>query len=64
LSALDIEREIIGLEYIAEAVVVGVEDEEYGQKVAAAIVQRKEVTIILAEDGCEDSILTNMRLRD
>ncbi|CAG9952986.1 unnamed protein product [Clonostachys rosea f. rosea IK726] len=42
LSALDIEREIIGLEYIAEAVVVGVEDEEYGQKVAAAIVQRKE----------------------
>ncbi|KAF5012776.1 hypothetical protein FDECE_1196 [Fusarium decemcellulare] len=41
LSALEIEREIIGLDYIAEAIVVGVDDEEYGQKVAVAVVQRK-----------------------
>ncbi|KAL4783290.1 hypothetical protein BJX76DRAFT_358153 [Aspergillus varians] len=37
LSALDIEREILGLDYIAEVMVVGVEDEEYGQRVAAAV---------------------------
>lgn len=44
LSALDIEREITGLDYTAETVVVGVEDEEYGQKVAAAVVLRKDVS--------------------
>ncbi|KIW94368.1 uncharacterized protein Z519_04344 [Cladophialophora bantiana CBS 173.52] len=38
ISALDIEREILGLEYVAEAMVVGVEDEEFGQRVAAAVV--------------------------
>ncbi|GES62412.1 acetyl-CoA synthetase-like protein [Aspergillus terreus] len=37
LSALDIERELLGLEYISEAMVVGVPDEEFGQRVAAAI---------------------------
>ncbi|KAL4945272.1 hypothetical protein BDV06DRAFT_219526 [Aspergillus oleicola] len=37
LSALDIEREILGLEYVSEAMVVGVEDEEFGQRVGAAI---------------------------
>lgn len=38
ISALDVEREILGLEYIAEVMVVGVEDEEFGQRVAAAVV--------------------------
>ncbi|KAL2833166.1 hypothetical protein BJY01DRAFT_259937 [Aspergillus pseudoustus] len=37
LSALDIEREILGLEYISEVMVVGVQDDEFGQRVAAAI---------------------------
>ncbi|CEN61091.1 hypothetical protein ASPCAL07757 [Aspergillus calidoustus] len=37
LSALDIEREILGLDYIGEVMVVGVEDEEFGQRVAAAV---------------------------
>ncbi|KAL2867250.1 uncharacterized protein BJX67DRAFT_381264 [Aspergillus lucknowensis] len=37
LSALDIEREILGLEYIGEVMVVGVDDDEYGQRVAAAV---------------------------
>lgn len=44
LSALEIEREILGLDYVAEAIVVGVDDEEYGQKVAAAIIIRKGVS--------------------
>lgn len=37
LSALDIEREILGLDYIGEVMVVGVDDDEYGQRVAAAV---------------------------
>ncbi|KAJ5404555.1 hypothetical protein N7509_004426 [Penicillium cosmopolitanum] len=37
ISALEVEREILELSYIAEATVVGVEDEEFGQRVAAAI---------------------------
>jgi len=43
ISALDIEREILGLEYVAEVMVVGVEDEEFGQRVAAAIVLRDDL---------------------
>ena len=38
ISALDIEREILGLECVSEVMVVGIEDEEFGQRVAAAIV--------------------------
>ncbi|KAH8811031.1 hypothetical protein F5884DRAFT_897531 [Xylogone sp. PMI_703] len=42
ISALDVEREILGLSYISEAMVVGVEDEEFGQRVAAAVVLKKQ----------------------
>lgn len=37
ISALDIEREILALPYVAEVMVVGVADEEYGERVAAAV---------------------------
>lgn len=37
ISALDIEREIMALPYIAEVMVVGVSDEEFGQRVAAVV---------------------------
>ncbi|KAJ5428801.1 AMP-dependent synthetase/ligase [Penicillium cf. griseofulvum] len=37
ISALDIEREILGLDYTSEVMVVGVEDEEFGQRVAATV---------------------------
>ncbi|PNS20451.1 hypothetical protein CAC42_5901 [Sphaceloma murrayae] len=40
ISALDVEREILSLPYIQEVMVVGVEDEEFGQRVAAAVVPR------------------------
>ena len=43
ISALDIEREILGLDYVAEVMVVGVDDEEFGQRVAAAIVLRDDI---------------------
>jgi acyl-CoA synthetase (AMP-forming)/AMP-acid ligase II len=37
ISALDIERECLSLPYVAEAMVAGVEDEEFGQLVGALI---------------------------
>jgi malonyl-CoA/methylmalonyl-CoA synthetase len=42
LSALDIEREILGLPYVSEVMVVGVPDEEFGQRVGAVICLRKD----------------------
>jgi malonyl-CoA/methylmalonyl-CoA synthetase len=50
ISALDIEREILGLPYVAEVMVVGVTDEEFGQRVAAAIsIQDEELTASFRE---------------
>jgi acyl-CoA synthetase (AMP-forming)/AMP-acid ligase II len=37
ISALDVERELLSLDVIDEAVVVGLEDEEWGQRVAAIV---------------------------
>lgn len=42
ISALDIEREILALPYIEEVMVVGVEDEEFGQRVAALVSLRQD----------------------
>jgi malonyl-CoA/methylmalonyl-CoA synthetase len=38
ISALDIEKEILGLDYVSEVMVVGVENGELGKRVAAAVV--------------------------
>ena len=43
ISALDIEKEMLDLDYISEAMVVSVEDRECGQRLAAAVVLRSEV---------------------
>lgn len=37
ISALDIEREIMALPYVAEVMVVGVPDDEFGQRVACTV---------------------------
>jgi malonyl-CoA/methylmalonyl-CoA synthetase len=51
LSALDIEREILSLPYISEVIVVGVTDEEFGQRVGAILsIQEEEIS----EDFCRD----------
>lgn len=42
ISALDIERELLALPYVAEAMVVGVADEEFGQRLAALISLQEE----------------------
>ncbi|KAI9708721.1 MAG: hypothetical protein M1820_003676 [Bogoriella megaspora] len=45
ISALDVERELLSLPYIGEAMVVGVGDEEFGQRVAALVsLQNEELT--------------------
>ena len=45
ISALDVEREIQALPYVLEVMVVGVSDDEFGQRVAAAIsLQEQELT--------------------
>lgn len=44
ISALEIERELLSLPYIAEAMVVGVPDEEFGQRVAALLSLQEEMT--------------------
>jgi malonyl-CoA/methylmalonyl-CoA synthetase len=57
ISALDVEREILGLDYVAEVMVVGVEDEEFGQRVAAAIVLRDD----LRQDLTIDQLRADLR---
>lgn len=42
ISALDIERECLGLDYINEVMVVGVDDTEWGQRVAAVVSLRDD----------------------
>ncbi|OAL30024.1 hypothetical protein AYO22_01930 [Fonsecaea multimorphosa] len=42
ISAIDIERECLSLPYVKEAMVVGVKDEELGQRVAAVIAVKKQ----------------------
>ena len=42
ISALDIEREILALPYAGEAMVVGVPDDEFGQRVAAVVSLRND----------------------
>lgn len=60
ISALDIERELLGLPYIAEAMVVGVPDEEYGQRVAALVsLQEQDLTDeFLERYGNDEHLLT------
>jgi len=65
ISALDIERELLSLPYVAEAMVVGVADEEYGQRVAALIsLQEEDLTdSFLGTYGNGEYILTIEDLR-
>jgi malonyl-CoA/methylmalonyl-CoA synthetase len=42
ISALDVERELMALPYIGEAMVVGIPDEEFGQRVGAVVSLRND----------------------
>ena len=42
ISALDIEREILALPYVAEVMIVGIPDEEFGERVGGAICLKDE----------------------
>jgi acyl-CoA synthetase (AMP-forming)/AMP-acid ligase II len=52
ISALDVERELLSLDIINEAVVAGLEDEEWGQRVAA---------IVTLMNGTKDLKLKDLR---
>ncbi|KAH0368993.1 acetyl-CoA synthetase-like protein, partial [Aureobasidium melanogenum] len=57
ISAIDIERELLTLPYVGEAMVVGVEDDEFGQLVGAAITVKSSASISV-------QTLTLKKLRD
>jgi malonyl-CoA/methylmalonyl-CoA synthetase len=44
ISALDVEREILSLTWVSEVIVVGVADEEFGQRVGAILTLREDST--------------------
>lgn len=51
IAAPDIEQEIYGLPYVFEVIVVGVEDQEYGQKIAAAVVLQGQVSFLSSPES-------------
>lgn len=65
ISALDVEREILALPYVSEVMVVGVEDIEFGQRVAAAITLQAEALddAFRSTHGQGDHVLTIADLR-
>ncbi|OAG42562.1 hypothetical protein AYO21_03147 [Fonsecaea monophora] len=63
ISALDIERECLGLPYINEVMVVGVDDAEWGQRVAAAVTLRDDQTTYSYRPTGSCTALTLAQLR-
>ncbi|KAF2399458.1 acetyl-CoA synthetase-like protein [Trichodelitschia bisporula] len=65
ISSLDIERELLALPYVAEAMVVGVPDDEFGQRVAAVISLLKEEVneVFEADHSANDHLLSIDSLR-
>ncbi|KIW16305.1 hypothetical protein PV08_06356 [Exophiala spinifera] len=63
ISALDVERELMALPYIAEAMVVGVPDDEFGQRVGA-VVSLLGLSIATDENNETGPALGLERLRD
>lgn len=61
ISALDIERECLALPYIAEVMVVGVEDEEFGQRVGAVVTLREDQSIYSTGKGAKRLTLDDLR---
>jgi malonyl-CoA/methylmalonyl-CoA synthetase len=49
VSALDVERECLSLPYVTEAMVVGVEDEEFGQRVGAVLVVDRDTRLTISK---------------
>ncbi len=61
ISALDVERECLGLPYIAEAMVVGVEDEEFGQRVGAVVTLRDDQSTYSTGQAGRKLLLDDLR---
>lgn len=54
------EREIIGLDYVSEVMVVGVEDDEFGQRVAAAVVLKEPEERKLTLEGLREDLRSRL----
>lgn len=52
--------QILGLDYISEVMVVGVEDEEFGQRVAAGVVLKDEVNGKLTLDTLREDLRSKL----
>jgi malonyl-CoA/methylmalonyl-CoA synthetase len=63
ISALDIEREMLGLTYVSEVMVVGVPDEEFGERVAALVRTKDEREVMEIERHLLPKRLDLQRLR-
>ena len=63
ISALDIEREVLGLPYISEVMVVGVADDEFGQRVAAVVTLRDDQDVYSTKDDIASKKLSLDQLR-
>lgn len=61
ISALDIERELLSLPYISEAMVVGVADLEFGQRVAALTNLRGDQNTYSSGSGGRQLTIDNLR---
>ncbi|CAK4030611.1 Malonate-- ligase [Lecanosticta acicola] len=64
ISALDIEREILALQYAAEVMVVGVPDDEYGERVGAVMCLKGEKDMAPDDGTHVVQDLTIQKLRD
>jgi malonyl-CoA/methylmalonyl-CoA synthetase len=64
ISALDVERECLALPYVEEVMVVGVDDEEFGQRVAALISIRGDQDAYSAhgESGIRTLTIEDLRM--
>ena len=58
ISALEIERDLLTLPYVKECAVIGIKDEEWGQRVAALIVpsENEEVTLTRVRNDLKKQI--------
>lgn len=61
ISALDIERECLALPYISEVMVVGVDDEEFGQRIGAVVTLREDQSTYSTGKAGKKLLLDDLR---
>ena len=62
ISALDIERQLLGDPYLSEAMVVGVTDPRFGQRISALITLREDRETYSSRDGVQHVAIDRLRI--